>query len=150
MSSPKYIPVTPSFIRDKSRAFQIFWDLLVEAHPGIVRNGLVFDFADIGDDQRALGRLPCSSESSFWNAFWRGDAVKSQHALPLDILKITDSEARVYTNARIMLETDLSVLMASNPSTRVVLADVIHRNATLQRRRRCSLRTAGFHFPPGL
>jgi hypothetical protein len=130
MSSPKYIPGTPGFIRDKSRAFQIFWDLLVEAHPGIVRNGLIFDFVDIGDDQRALERLPCSSESSFWNAFWRGGAGKSQHALPLDILKIADSGARVYTIARIMIETDLSVLMASNPRTLVVLADVIHRNAT--------------------
>jgi len=130
MSSPKYIPVTPSFIRDKSRAFQIFWDLIIEAHPGIVRNGLIFDFADSGDDQLAPGGLPCSSESAFWNAFWRGGAGKSQHALPLDILKISDSEAHIYTIARIMLETDLTVLMASNPSTLVVLADVIQRNAT--------------------
>ena len=130
MAVPKYIPVTPSFIRDKSRAFQIFWDLVMEAHPGIVRNGLIFNFADTGDDQRTPGGLPCSSENSFWNAFWRGGAGKGQRPLPREILKISDSEARMYTIARIMLETDLTVPMTSNPSTLVALADVIQRNAT--------------------
>jgi hypothetical protein len=129
MAAPKYIPVTPSFIRDKARAFQIFWDLAMEAHPAIIRNGLVFNFADSGDDQRAPGGLPCSSESSFWNAFWRGGAGKGQRALPREILKVSDSEARMYIIARILLETDLTVLMALNPSTLVVLAAVIQRNA---------------------
>jgi hypothetical protein len=36
----------------------------------------------------------------------------------------------MYTIARILLETDLTVLMALNPSTLAVLADVIQRSAT--------------------
>ncbi len=130
MAAPKYIPVTPSFIRDKARAFDIFWNLAMEAHPGIVRNGLIFNFADTGDNQRAPGGLPCSSESSFWNAFWRGGAGKDQRALPREILKISDSESRIYTIARILVETDLTLLMALNPSTLLVLADVMQRNAS--------------------
>lgn len=130
MTAPKYVPVTLSFIRDKSRVFQIYWELVAEAHPGIARDSLIFDFTDTGDDQRTPGGLLCSSESSFWNACWRGGAGKPQCPIPHEIImKIRDLEARYYTIARIMLETDLTVLMALNPSTILLLAGVIQQNA---------------------
>ncbi|MCU1220935.1 MAG: hypothetical protein JWN42_2132 [Candidatus Angelobacter sp.] len=130
MATPKYIPVTPTFIRDKLRAFQVYWELVMEAYPGVARDSLIFNFTDTGDDQRTPGGLLCSSESSFWNACWRGSASKAQRPLPREIIKVGDSEARYYTIARIMLETDLTVLMALNPSTLLLLGDVIRRNAT--------------------
>lgn len=128
MAAPKYVPVTPSFVRDKSRAFQTYWELVMEAHPGISRDNLIFNFTDTGDDQRLPGGLLCGSESSFWNACWRGGGGKMQRPLPREVMKIPDAEARYYTIARIMLETDLTVLMALNPSTLLLLADVIQRN----------------------
>jgi hypothetical protein len=128
-AAPKFIPVTPSFIRDKSRAFQIFWDLVRQAYPNIASHSAVFNFTDSGDDQRTSGGLLCSSESAFWNACWRGGGGKVQRPLPREIMKISDSEARYYTIARIMLETDLPILMALNPSTILLLAEVIQRNA---------------------
>src|SRR5438445_779730 len=33
-SRPKHVPVTSSFIRDKSRAFAIYWELVFQNHPG--------------------------------------------------------------------------------------------------------------------
>jgi hypothetical protein len=130
MAAPKYVPVTPSFIRDKSRAFQMFWDIVRDAYPKVGGHSFIFNFADTADMQRTSGGLPCSSESSFWNACWRGGAGNFQRILPLEITKIADSETRYYTITRFMLETDLGVLMALNPSTILRLAEVIRRNAS--------------------
>jgi hypothetical protein len=129
MDKPKYIPVTPSFIRDKSRAFQVFWNLVREAYPRVAGHNFIFNFADTADEHYTPGGLPCSSESSFWNACWRGGAGNVERPLPREIMKIPDSETRYYTIARIMLETDLAVLMSLNPSTILLLSEVIRRNA---------------------
>jgi hypothetical protein len=129
MAAPKYIPVTPSFIRDKSRAFQIFWNLVREAYPGISRGSLIFNFSDSGHEQRTTGGLLCGSESSFWNACWRGMSGNVRCPFPREIANITDPEARYYILARIMLEMDVTALMTLNPSTLLLLSEVIHRNA---------------------
>jgi len=129
MAAPKYIPVTPSFVRDKSCAFQIFWNLVREAHPGVSRGSLVFNFSDSGQEQRTTGGLLCGSESSFWNACWRGVSGNVRCPFPREIANITDSEARYYTIARIILEMDVTALMTLNPSTMLLLAEVIQRNA---------------------
>src|SRR5262249_51709892 len=60
MAQPKYIPVTPSFVRDKSRAFQVYWNLVSEAYPELWRGSLVFNFSDCGREQRTAGGCPCS------------------------------------------------------------------------------------------
>jgi hypothetical protein len=129
MAAPKYIAVTPSFIRDKSRVFQIFWNLVREAYPGISRGSLIFNFSDSGHEQRTTGGLLCGSESSFWNACWRGMSGNVRCPFPREIANITDPEARYYILARIMLEIDVAALMTLNPSTLLLLAEVIHRNA---------------------
>src|SRR5262249_15570727 len=70
-----------------------------------------------------------SSESSFWNARWRAASGKKPCPLPREIMNIEETEARYYAIARVMLETDISVLMTLNPSTMALLSDVIRRNA---------------------
>jgi hypothetical protein len=128
-AAPKYIPVTPSFVRDKSCAFQVFWNLVREAYPGISRGSLIFNFSDSGHEQRTTGGLLCGSESSFWNACWRGMSGNVRCPFPREIANVTDPEARYYTLARIMLEMDVTALMTLNPSTLLLLSEVIHRNA---------------------
>jgi hypothetical protein len=128
-AAPKYIPVTPSLIRDKARVFETFWTLAREAHPDAARGSFIFNFTDTGHEQRTTGGAVCSSESSFWNAHWRVASVKNTCPLPRGIMNIAETEARYYAIARIMLETDISVLMTLNPSTMAMLSSVIHRNA---------------------
>jgi hypothetical protein len=129
LAAPKYIPVTPSFIRDKSRIFQIFWNLVREAYPGISRGSLIFNFSDSGHEQRTTGGLLCGSESSFWNACWRSISGNVRCPFPHEIVNTTDPEVRYYILARIMLEMDVAALMTLNPSTMLLLAEVIQRNA---------------------
>jgi hypothetical protein len=129
MAAPKYLPITPSFIRDKARAFQIFWNLVREAYSGVSRGSLIFNFSDSGHEQRTAGGLLCSSESSFWNACWRGMSGHFRCPFPREIADISDPEARYYTIARILLEMEVTALMTLNPSTMLLLPEVICRKA---------------------
>ena len=127
---PKYIPLTSSFIRDKWQAFQTYWGMVRGDHPEMARGHLIANFSDGSQEQTAPGGALCSSESSFWNAFGGGDRTGS-YPLPREILKIADAEARYYTIARILLETEISVLMALNPSTILRLFEILQRYADL-------------------
>jgi hypothetical protein len=129
-ATPKYIPVTSSFIRDKWRGFQTYWGLVRQDHPDTVRGCKISNFSDGSREQTTPGGALCSSESSFWGTFGGGDR-SLQHPLPRQILDIADPEARYYTIARILLEKDVSVLMVLNPSTLVRLFEVLEQHAGL-------------------
>lgn len=148
-AAPKYIPVTPSLIRDKAQVFEIFWNLVREAHPDAARGSFIFNFTDTGHEHRTTGGSLCSSESSFWNARWRAASGKNGCPLPREIMNIDETEARYYAIARIMLETDISVLMTLNPSTMALLSDVIRRNADrLVEDIRCGTLSQNLSVPP--
>jgi GH3 auxin-responsive promoter len=121
---PKYIPITSSLVRDKWRAFQTYWGMIRQDHPGTIRGCWITNFSDGSHEQTTPGGGLCSSESSFWNAFGGGNR-KADYPLPHEVLNISGAEARYYTIARILLETDVSVLMALNPSTIVRLFEVL-------------------------
>ena len=125
-AEPKYIPITRSFVRDKWRAFQTYWGMIRQDHPAASRGIWITNFSDGSHEQTTPGGGLCSSESSFWNAFGGGDR-KADYPLPREILNISSAEARYYTIARILLETDFSLLMALNPSTIVRLFEIFDR-----------------------
>jgi hypothetical protein len=129
-SSSKYIPLTSSFIREKWRAFQTYWGMVRQDHPEVVRGHFIVNFSDGSREGTTPGGALYSSESSFWGTFAGGDR-RSEHPLPRQVLNIRDAEARYYTIARILLETDISVLMALNPSTILRLFESLQRHAKL-------------------
>lgn len=127
-AKPKFVPVTNSFIRDKWRAFQQYWGMVRRDHPGVFQGVPVVNFSDGSREQTTAGGALCSSESSFWNA-WGGREYMRQHPLPSAVLNIANTDARYYTIARILLEMDVSLLMALNPSTILCLFDALDRNS---------------------
>jgi hypothetical protein len=129
MAAPKYIPVTPSFVRAKSSAFQIFWKLVHDAYPKAFSGSVIFNFSDSGHQLRTAAGLLCGSESSFWNGCWRGVSGNGACPFPSEIANISDAQARYYTIARILLEMNVTALMALNPSTILLLWETIQRNA---------------------
>jgi len=129
-SASKYIPLTSSFIRDKWRAFQTYWGMVRQDHPEVSRGCFIVNFSDGSREGTTPGGALYSSESSFWGTFAGGDR-RSEHPLPRQVLNIRDPEARYYTIARILVETDVSVLMALNPSTILRLFEVLERHANL-------------------
>jgi hypothetical protein len=117
----KTVPVTSSFIADKSRAFGVYWTLLFQAHPDAAAGRVVGNFSDSsGADTVACG-LPVTSEGAFWNSIGAATQKRGRSPIPLCVNAIADTDARYYTVARILLEEEVSLLMALNPSTLVVL-----------------------------
>jgi hypothetical protein len=120
-AAPKYVPVTDDFIRDKWRAFQIYWNSVFKTHPDARQGVVVTNFSDSSPENKAPGGLLCSSESSFWSAWSSGPRACGASPLPRIVSRIKDVEARYYSIARILLEQDVSTLMTLNPSTLLLL-----------------------------
>ena len=115
-AKPKYIPVTQSFIRDKSRAFGVFWDLVFSDHPAVAKGRMVTNFSDAGRPEPSPGGLPTSSESAYWASVTAATQRKTP-LVPREVSRIEDHEARYYAIARVLLERDFTAIMALNPST---------------------------------
>jgi len=118
----KIVPVTSSLIADKARAFGVYWGLLFRSHPGAGRGKVVGNFADSsgGADTVPCG-LPLTSEGAFWNAVSAATQTRGRSPVPRSVTQIADPDSRYYAVARILLEEDVSLLMALNPSTLLVL-----------------------------
>ncbi len=129
MAAPKYVPVTDSFIRDKWRAFQTYWNSAFEAHPDARRGVVVTNFSDSSSEEKTPAGLFCSSESAFWSAWASGPRVCGASPLANVVSKIKDVEARYYAIARILLEQDVSTLMTLNPSTLLALFGTMDEHA---------------------
>lgn len=126
-AKPKYVPLTNSFIRDKWRTIQAFWALVQHDHPGIEAGTVITNFSDGSQQTRTPGGLLCGSESSFWNSWGKAPTRLGQSGLPQDVCRVPDAKARYYAIARVLIEQDISVLMALNPSTLLLLLETIEK-----------------------
>jgi hypothetical protein len=128
-AKPKYIPVTNTFIRAKSRAFGIYWAEVFAAHPEVKAGRMVTNFSDSGEPTRAPGSgLPCSSESAYWAGVTRATSLATTPIIPKSVAQIADSDSRYYTIARILLEEEFTALMTLNPSTILLLLQKLGKN----------------------
>jgi hypothetical protein len=117
----KTIPVTSSFIADKARAFGIYWSLLFGQHPEAQSGRVVGNFSDSGGSYKLPSGIPVSSEGSYWTAVGAATQQRGKSPLPRFIGAIADSNARYYTVARILAEEEVSLMLALNPSTILLL-----------------------------
>lgn len=128
-AQPKYVPVTSSFTRDKSRAFGIYWALALSQHPKVARASIVTNFSDSGSEVRTPGGLPASSESAYWSQVTAATQRRSRPIIPKIIAKTKDTEARYYALARVLLEEEFTGLMTLNPSTIFLLFQKMNEHA---------------------
>lgn len=117
----KTIPVTSSLIADKARAFGVYWGLLFAGHPEAERGRVVGNFSDSGEPATVACGLPVTSEGAYWNAVSAATQRRGRSPVPRSVTSIADTDSRYYAVARILLEEDVSLLMALNPSTLLLL-----------------------------
>ncbi len=129
-AQPKYIPVTSSFTRDKSRAFGIYWALALGQHPQVTRASIVTNFSDSGAETKTPGGLPASSESAYWSQVTAATQRRSRPIIPKIVAKTKDTEARYYALARVLLEEEFTGLMTLNPSTIFLLFQKLNEHAS--------------------
>lgn len=141
-NKPKLIPVTNSFVREKSRAFGIYWSLVYADHPAVKAGRMVTNFSDAGEAKVADERgLPVSSESAYW-ASVTAATQRKEPLIPKVVARTKDHRARYYAIARILLEEPFQAIMALNPSTLLVLFETVanEREALIRDVRQGSLR----------
>jgi hypothetical protein len=117
----KTVPVTSSLIAEKSRAFGVYWSLLFQNHPAAANGKVVGNFSESGGTATVSSGLPLTSEGAFWNTVGAATQRRGRSPIPKCVSAISDPDIRYYTVARILLEEDVSLLMALNPSTFLVL-----------------------------
>jgi len=116
-AKPKYIPVTSSFTREKSRAFGIYWSLALAQHPAVARADIVTNFSDSGESLKTPGGLPASSESAYWGQVTAATQRRARPIIPKVVARTKDTDGRYYAIARVLAEETFSGLMTLNPST---------------------------------
>lgn len=128
MSKPKHIPVTQALIRDKSRAFGVYWSLVFRDHPKVKIGRIVTNFSDAGRSTTTVLGVPISSESAFWAGATRA-TQRQAPLIPKDVARIEDADARYRAIARCLLQARFSAVMALNPSTLYLLFHKLNEHA---------------------
>ncbi|MEE9391670.1 MAG: GH3 auxin-responsive promoter family protein [Planctomycetota bacterium] len=129
-SDPKLIPVTGSLVREKSRAFSIYWENIRRTFPQSTKGLVVSNFSDASTFQQTSGGIPFSSESAYW-AQWLRRSRGTDGVVPRCLLGIESADDRIYAIARVLLGSSFAVLMSLNPSTIVVVLEKINTHFDL-------------------
>jgi GH3 auxin-responsive promoter len=116
----KYIPVTPQYLADYRRGWNIwglrvFWD-----HPEVKLRPIVQLSGD-WDESRTEAGIPCGSVTGL-TATMQKRIIRFVYAVPACVGKIKDSSAKYYVALRLSLPRRPGMIIAANPSTLVNLA----------------------------
>ena len=128
-SSPKRVPVTPSLVRQKSKAFSIYWKSIYEQHPNLKTGSFIANFADSGYSHRNDKGVLELSETTFWNQRMQGFQDSKRWPLGKSLHKVTPADLRYFAAARLALQGPLHCIMTLNPSTVVRLCREIEGRA---------------------
>src|SRR5437667_285199 len=103
LAAPKLVPITPSLMRDKARAFGVFWHLIYQAHPRLRAGKWIATFGDAGRSDRSAGGLEILSASTFWNKRAQGLQSWAGWPLPAVLRTIENPELRYFAVARLAM-----------------------------------------------
>lgn len=117
LAAPKLIPVTPSLVREKARAFGVFWQGVYQAHPSLRTGRVVANFTDSGQVEHTRDGCEILSEATFWGRRTHGLHSRARWPIPKELRFIVNHEHRHYAAARLMLQGSLHGIMCLNPST---------------------------------
>ncbi len=129
-STPKRIPVTSSLVREKAKAFGLFWEAIYTAHPKLKNGYFIANFADSGSSTRNSDGILEIAETTFWNQRMQGFQDSSRWPAGKYLTAIKSAELRYYAAARLALQSPLHCMMSLNPSTLVKFCHVIEAHST--------------------
>lgn len=126
-SRPKLIPVTASGRRAERRVKEIWMAKLVADHPTAL-SGKVFYLFNKAEEYRTPGGSWVGSNGGL---MYRNTsaAVRRIQAVPYEVCLVDHYESRYYVILRHLLAIDLSLLVTINPSSALLLAELIQEHA---------------------
>lgn len=127
---PKYIPITPSHLRDYTHAFQVHnWSLVKDhweaAHYPRAKI-LIFNSND--EEGHTADGTPFGAVSGLLRRR-QSRLVQRYFALPPLISRIKNVESKYYSILRLSLSQEVVAIMSCNPSTLLLLADELKNHS---------------------
>ena len=126
-SAPKYIPVTSRFMATYHRGWNIWTVKYLADHPeAFLRR--VLQITSPTPTERTSGGYLCGAMSSL-QARHQKRMVKYFYATPSEIADIAEIQARCYVTMRFALMGDVGTIVTPNPSTLILLAQLVDSQA---------------------
>src|SRR5438132_11886699 len=119
----KFIPVTPQYLADYRRGWNIwglrvFWD-----HPEVKLRPIVQLSGD-WDEFRTEAGIPCGSVTGL-TAQMQMRIIRRLYCIPACVGRVKDAAAKYYLMLRLSVARQVGMVIAANPSTLVNLARVV-------------------------
>jgi hypothetical protein len=116
----KFIPVTPQYLADYRRGWNIWGLRAFDQHPE-VKLRPILQLSGDWDEFRTEANIPCGAVTGLTAAMQKR-IVRWVYCVPPCVGKVKDAHAKYYTALRLSLPRDVGMIVAANPSTLVNLA----------------------------
>ena len=126
-SKPKLIPVTQAGRLAERRVKDIWMAKLNLDHPSVLSGRVFYLFNKAEDYQTPSGKWVGSNAGVMYKN--TSGFVRHVQAVPYEVCLIDDYESRYYVILRHLLALDLSLLVTINPSSALLLAELIQEHA---------------------
>ena len=124
---PKYVPVTPAFLREYRSGWNAFGVKALLDHPeGFLRS--ILQVVSSMDERRTYFGVPCGSISGLLAATQK-HLVRKYYVTPRHTGHISDPEARYYAIMRFAVPRDVAWGITASPATQLKLARAAARHA---------------------
>lgn len=123
---PKLIPVTESVRRNHRRLTRFWYYRALVDHPDLF-SGKLLGIVSPAVEGRTPGNIPFGAASGLIyqsSPSW----IQNAFALPYEISRVKDFEAKYYLTMRLALENDITFFGTPNPSTILKLIESANRN----------------------
>jgi hypothetical protein len=118
----KYIPVTPQYLADYRRGWNLWGLKVYRDHPEVKLRPIVQLSSD-WDEFRTEGGHPCGSVSGL-TATMQKRIIRYIYCVPPCVGRIKDSAAKYYTTLRLSVHRRVGMVITANPSTLISMARV--------------------------
>jgi hypothetical protein len=116
----KYIPVTPRYLADYRRGWNLWGLKVFRDHPAVKLRPIIQMSGD-WDEQRSEAGIPCGAVTGL-TATMQKRIIRWLYCVPAAVGKIKDPAAKYYTVLRLSLPRSVGLIVAANPSTLLALA----------------------------
>jgi hypothetical protein len=126
-AKPKFIPITESHLKDYTHAFQIHnYHLIRDFSDAAAGKFLILTSND--EEGRAPCGLPYGAVSGLLNKR-QSPVIRRHFAIPYEICKIKDIDAKYYLTLRTALAQSVTAILACNPSSLLLLSAQLKEHA---------------------
>jgi hypothetical protein len=116
----KFIPVTPQYLADYRRGWNI-WGLKIYRDHQEVKLRPIVQLSSDWDEFRTEAGFPCGSVTGL-TALMQKRIIRWLYCVPACVARVKDTAAKYYLTLRLSLPRKAGMLIAANPSTFVNLA----------------------------